>query len=87
MGARFEVHDVVRLAVDLPELGLAKGELGTVIYIFSGPQVAYEIEFADSKGRTTAQLDLLPSQLALVERMLDERSFSEVKPECFRYLM
>jgi hypothetical protein len=60
---RYQPYDAVRLAVDLPEEGLVAGAIGTVLDVFTDPALAYEVEFADSDGRTLAELALLPSQL------------------------
>jgi hypothetical protein len=60
------LHDVVRLATDLPDEGLVAGSLGTVVDVFDTPRVAYEVEFADADGRTIAELALLPAQIERV---------------------
>lgn len=57
----FQVLDVVALTTDLPEWGLLRGQIGTVVESHSG--TVFEIEFSDEEGRTLAQLALLPSQL------------------------
>ena len=41
--------DVVALTADLPEKGLVRGQVGTVVEIL-GPE-AFEVEFADDEGR------------------------------------
>ncbi|WP_277423040.1 DUF4926 domain-containing protein [Pseudomonas viridiflava] len=48
---------------------MVKGAMGTIVHEFFVPDIAYEVEFADSQGRTTAQLTLLPSQLSLLARI------------------
>lgn len=58
-----ELHDVVELAADLPEEGLTAGSVGTIVYIFHEPNLAYEVEFADDQGRTLAMVALTPEQL------------------------
>ena len=57
----------VRLVVDLPEFGLRKGDIGTVVFVFEKPNLAYEVEFVDHRGRTRAQLPLLPDQIEPME--------------------
>ncbi|WP_244182691.1 DUF4926 domain-containing protein [Pseudomonas floridensis] len=52
---------MVRLEVDVPDEGLLKGTTGTIVHEFFVPDIAHEVEFTDSQGRTTAQLTLLPS--------------------------
>jgi hypothetical protein len=39
------VDDLVRLIQDIPELELARGELGIVRSTWCSPQMAYEVEF------------------------------------------
>jgi len=58
-----ELHDVVELAVDLPDEGLAAGSVGTVIHVFDKPDLAYEVEFTDENGKTLAMVPLTPQQL------------------------
>lgn len=56
--------DVVLLAEDLPEEGLAKGMIGTIVVVFENPTLAYLVEFCDEKGRTIALPALLPDQMS-----------------------
>lgn len=65
----FRLLDVVRLEVDVPDEGLLKGTTGTIVREFFVPNIAYEVEFTESRGRTTAQLTLFPSQLSLLVRL------------------
>ncbi|WP_290648998.1 DUF4926 domain-containing protein [Aquisalimonas sp.] len=55
--------DVVALLSDIPEHGLVRGQVGTVVEILSG---AYEVEFSDDEGRTYAELALKPDQLLVL---------------------
>jgi len=50
-----EVLDLVALLDDLPEHGLVRGEVGTVVEVYDG---AVEVEFSDDDGRTYGQLPL-----------------------------
>ncbi len=52
--------DVVALTVDLPEKGLVRGQVGTVVEMI-GPG-AYEVEFSDDEGRSYAQATLNDDQ-------------------------
>ena len=63
MPGTFRLLQVVRLVRDLPQEQLRKGMVGTVIEVFESPRVAYEVEFVDGKGRTTAQLALAGDDL------------------------
>jgi hypothetical protein len=56
-----EMHSVVALIEDLPEEGLVRGQVGTVVEN-SAPGV-YEVEFCDDNGRTYAMVALTAEQL------------------------
>ena len=56
-----ELLDVVALVQDLPERGLQRGQVGTVVEEL-GPDV-FEVEFSDNSGRTYATLALKTVQL------------------------
>ncbi|HVQ36134.1 MAG TPA: DUF4926 domain-containing protein [Pyrinomonadaceae bacterium] len=60
------LHDVVELLEDLPDANLHSGMQGAVIDVYDKPTLAYEVEFVNKEGDTTAQLTLLPSQVKLV---------------------
>ncbi|MBV9968625.1 MAG: DUF4926 domain-containing protein [Xanthobacteraceae bacterium] len=66
--AKFKVGDAVVLLVDLPEEGLKAGDVGAIVLEFDQPTVAYETEFADAEGRTTAEVALLPEQIRPFDR-------------------
>ena len=55
--------DVVALLQDLPELGLIRGQVGTIVEIYE-PDV-FEVEFIDSNGRTYA-LETLDDSVLMV---------------------
>ena len=59
-----ELLDVVALVQDLPERGLQRGQVGTVVEKLA-PDV-FEIEFSDNNGRTFATLALKTAQLMLL---------------------
>jgi hypothetical protein len=56
-----EIHAVVALLEELPEEGLVRGQVGTVVENWA-PDV-YEIEFADDNGKTYALVALRAEQL------------------------
>ena len=56
-----ELLDVVALVQDLPERGLQRGQVGTVVEKLA-PDV-FEVEFSDNNGRTYATLALKTAQL------------------------
>ncbi|MFN0137727.1 MAG: DUF4926 domain-containing protein [Phycisphaerae bacterium] len=56
-----QVTDVVAILVDLPERGLRRGQVGTVVESLGSD--AFEIEFADEQGRTYATAAVRTGQL------------------------
>ncbi|MCX6625384.1 MAG: DUF4926 domain-containing protein [Acidobacteria bacterium] len=59
--AEIEMLSVVALLQDLPEDGLVRGQVGTVVESWA-PGV-YEVEFCDDNGRTYAMVALMAEQL------------------------
>jgi len=53
--------DVVALLEDLPELGLSRGQVGTIVEEYE-PNI-FEVEFSDLEGRAYALDTLLEDQL------------------------
>ncbi len=64
MNDAIEILDVVALTDDLPERGLYKGQVGTVVESLA-PGV-FEVEFSDEEGRAYASLALEESQLLVL---------------------
>ena len=58
---KLELLSVVALVKDLPEKGLRRGQVGTVVEILA--PVVYEVEFSDDTGQTYASLALSADQL------------------------
>jgi hypothetical protein len=54
--------ETATLTVDLPDEGLSKGDLGTVVMVVD-EGVAYKVEFADTQGRIIARVALRRDQL------------------------
>jgi hypothetical protein len=54
----FNEYDVVRLRRQIPECGLAEGQIGTVVLVYGDPPEAYEVEFTDGDAHTVALLTL-----------------------------
>ncbi|MCL2083446.1 MAG: DUF4926 domain-containing protein [Oscillospiraceae bacterium] len=63
---KFNELDVVETLCDFPEEKIKKGESGTVVIAFTNPNEAYEVEFIDDMGRTTAMFAILPEHLKKV---------------------
>jgi hypothetical protein len=64
MTPNIQLLDAVALTAELPERGLLRGQVGTVVEALS-PGV-FEVEFSDDQGRTYAQLALRDSQLMVL---------------------
>jgi len=64
MGTEIHVLDVVALTEDLPQHGLRRGQVGTVVEVLA-PGV-YEVEFSDNDGRTYATLAVRVEQLLVL---------------------
>lgn len=62
--AELELLSVVALLADLPEHGLVRGQVGTVVERLA-PGV-YEVEFSDDAGRTYASLAVPAEQLLVL---------------------
>lgn len=65
--------EVVALTVDIPELNLQRGQVGTVVDIL-GAGKALEVEFCDRNGRTYASLGLRPDQVMVLRYEPQRRS-------------
>ncbi len=64
MTPNIQLLDVVALTADLPDKGLLRGQVGTVVETLS-PGV-FEVEFSDDQGRAYAQLAVRDSQLLVL---------------------
>ena len=56
MNSAILLLDVVALTDDLPETGLVRGQVGTVVEALGGG--VFEVEFSDDDGRTYAEAAL-----------------------------
>lgn len=61
---KIKLLDTVALLEDLPERGLKRGEVGTVVEILTPD--AYEVEFCDDEGQTYAELALRGAQIVVL---------------------
>jgi hypothetical protein len=64
MNQEIRVLDVVALIEDIPNRGLLRGQVGTVVESL-GPGV-FEVEFVDNDGRTYATVPLNAHQLLVL---------------------
>lgn len=67
MKVNFDIGQCVRVARDLPDVGLAHGALGVVVALFETPVRAYEIEFVDDDGATIATVPIREEDLTPLE--------------------
>jgi len=58
--------DCVALTADLPESGLARGDVGTVVHVHRDG-LAFQVEFVALNGETVALLTLEPARVRPVE--------------------
>lgn len=61
---RIRLLDVVALTEDVPERGLVRGQVGTVVEELSPD--AYEVEFCDDEGRTYASAGIPRDKLIVL---------------------
>jgi Domain of unknown function (DUF4926) len=71
METKVRLLDVVALISDIPEQGLHRGQVGTVVEVLTPEQ--YDVEFCDDEGRTYALATLSADQL-LVLRYAPEQA-------------
>jgi len=64
MADEIKLLDVVALSEDVPDRGLHKGQVGTVVEELT-PEV-FEVEFADNRGRPYAMAPLPGSKLIVL---------------------
>jgi hypothetical protein len=64
MAEDIQLLDVVALTADLPEYGLLRGQVGSIVAALV-PGV-FEVEFSDDQGRTYAQLALPEGQFLVL---------------------
>jgi hypothetical protein len=59
----------VALVVDLPEVRLTRGQMGTVVeFLRSGNEEALLVEFSDQDGQAYAFAEARPEQLIMLHR-------------------
>ena len=67
--------DSVVLATDLPEHGLERGDIGTVVLVHGGGE-GFEVEFVTLDGQTVAVATLLASQV----RPITQKEIAHARP-------
>ena len=61
MSTQVKLLDVVALMEDVPQHGLRRGQVGTVVEVLGSD--VFEVEFADNQGRTHATVSLRGGQV------------------------
>ena len=64
MKDNLKLLDVVAITVDIPEQGIFRGNVGTIVELLA--LGVFEVEFVDNEGRTYAELPLRAAQLMLL---------------------
>ena len=64
MSMEIQVLDAVALTKDLPEKGLRKGQVGTIVETLG--RGAFEVEFSDAEGRVYALAAIKRAQLMVL---------------------
>lgn len=73
-------HDCVVPTADLPEDGLLKGDVGTLVHIHDNG-TGYEVEFMTLGGETVAVTTVMPSQLRRWANVTSPMSANWPQPE------
>ena len=63
MDKTFNLLDTVIAAVNVPDHEILAGDLGTIVEVYTNPDLAYEVEFVNPDGATRALLTLSPDQV------------------------
>lgn len=64
---KFNDLDDVRVTRDYPDCGIKAGDTGTIIFVFTYPDEAYEVEFSNGKGGVRATITAQPEDLEKAE--------------------
>lgn len=59
---RFSEYNTVKIIKDSAD-GAKRGDIGTILMVFSEPSEAYEVEIVNADGTSKAQYTLLPNEL------------------------
>jgi hypothetical protein len=63
MNDPIELLETIVTTVNFPEHHVLAGDLGTVVEVYTTPDLAYEVEFVNPDGYTRALLTLSPLQV------------------------
>ncbi len=60
---KFSELDIVKTLKEYPEFNIQKGDIGTIVIVFTNPNEAYEVEFVNNDGSTKAMFAILPEDI------------------------
>lgn len=63
MNTTLQLLDTVIASVNLPDHQVLAGDLGTIVEVYTEPEMAFEVEFVNPDGTTRALLTLSPNQV------------------------
>ena len=63
MDKSLNLLETVIAAANLPDYQVLAGDLGTIVEVYTTPDLAYEVEFVNPDGSTRALLTLAPNQV------------------------
>ena len=63
MDTALSLLETVIAAANLPDHQVLAGDLGTIVEVYTTPNLAYEVEFVNPDGSTRALLTLAPNQV------------------------
>jgi hypothetical protein len=63
MDKTISLLETVIITVNIPDRGVLAGDLGTIVEVYTNPNLAFEVEFINPDGSTRALLTLAPSQV------------------------
>ena len=66
MDTTLNLLETVIATVNLPDHHVLAGDIGSVVEVYTSPNLAYEIEFVNPDGTTRALLTLAPDQVRLL---------------------
>jgi hypothetical protein len=63
MDTSLNLLETVIAAANVPDHQVLAGDLGTIVEVYTTPDLAYEVEFVNPDGSTRALLTLAPNQV------------------------
>ncbi|TAH49166.1 MAG: DUF4926 domain-containing protein [Chloroflexota bacterium] len=76
MEPKFELLETVIVTDNFKPEHVLRGDVGTIVEIYTRPFLAYEVEFVNPNGETRALLTLAPKQI----RRLSENDILTTRP-------